>query len=477
MKLSRLGTLALPVLFLLGGCDESRLSEPEQGYWVSEPYGSALHIVADAVMHYEFTPDYCLLSKIETLSKSEFLSRYQIADNELFSPTYLGLPMDDNDFGIEYESSSKLPEICRHDIFDLTSGIDNNSPEVTLEIFLQTFSQYHYSFESVGVDWTEVGQQARWAVSEQTSRAELFEIMSEAIKPLQNGHAFISDGDKVAVYRQSEKPILYERLRNEFLTKNDLTPPLTISQNSALAEYIKESENLIQAAILNNLSSDTLSFAANDHIIWGTHEKLGYLFIDSFNDYTEENKHPEALALLHSTMKQVIADFESTDGVIIDLRFNGGGYTYLAKALAEYFIASPQTGYIKSTRYGNQFTPEQFVTLTPAAHNYGKPVVVLISNTTASAAELATLMLSTSEKVTLIGEATQGMLSGSLIKSLPNGFIFGLSNMKQLSNQRVLYEQTGIPPMIQTSFFNLQERVSGTDKGFDAAVEWLLSQG
>ena len=65
MKLSQLGTLALPVLFLLGGCDESRLSEPEQGYWVSEPYGSALHIVADAVMHYEFTPDYCLLSKIE----------------------------------------------------------------------------------------------------------------------------------------------------------------------------------------------------------------------------------------------------------------------------------------------------------------------------------------------------------------------------------------------------------------------------
>ncbi len=162
--------------------------------------------------------------------------------------------------------------------------------------------------------------------------------------------------------------------------------------------------------------------------------------------------------------------------MIIDFRFNGGDYTYLAKVLAEYFIASPQTGYIKSTRYGNQFTPEQFVTLTPAAHNYGKPVVVLISNTTASAAELATLMLSTSEKVTLIGEATQGMLSGSLIKSLPNGFIFGLSNMKQLSNQRVLYEQTGIPPMIQTSFFNLQDRVSRTDKGFDAAVEWLLSQ-
>ena len=69
------------------------------------------------------------------------------------------------------------------------------------------------------------------------------------------------------------------------------------------------------------------------------------------------------------------------------------------------------------------------------------------------------------------------MLSGSLIKSLPNGFIFGLSNMKQLSNQRVLYEQTGILPMIKTSFFNLQDRVSGTDKGFDAAVEWLLSQG
>ncbi|NVK54715.1 MAG: S41 family peptidase [Alteromonadaceae bacterium] len=474
MKISQSGLLGLSVLCMLSGCGDNRLTEPEQGYWVSEPYGSALHVVADAVMYYEFTPDYCVLSNVENLSENAFSDRYQLNDDTLFSFTYPGLAKENKDFGIEYISSDQLPSVCLNNVFDLTSDTDTDSPDVMLEIFLQTYSQYYYSFESAGVDWTDIAQQARGAVSPDTTRDELFKIMSNAIAPLQNGHVFVMDDDKVAVYRQSEKPILYERLRNEFLVNNGLTLPLSANESNALAEYIEDNESLIQGAILGYLNPNTLSYAANNHIIWGKHENLGYIFIDSFNDYVEGNDHSQSLALLNNTMQQIMADFELTDGIVIDLRFNGGGYAYLAKALSEYLISNPQTGYIKRVRYGDQYTSEQVISLTPKSSAYTRPVAVLISNTTASAAELATLMLSTSEQVQLIGEHTQGMLSGSLIKSLPNGFKFGLSNSKLLSSERMSFEQQGIPPVIQTSFFSQQERQSGIDEGLEAAFESLL---
>lgn len=474
MQSIRQKILAILLPYILLGCGDNRLDDSDQGYWVSESHGSALQVISNTVFSYEFTDDFCLKTDVEELTKTEFNLRYKQETDGLFVPTYPGIPENEDDYGIHYASVNVLPESCLNGLIDLTSDGNSLDPEENLELFLQIFEEYYFSFESANVDWTTVAQAARSKISSVSTRDEIFSAMSEAISYLQNGHVYILDGDKLARYRRADKPVLIDRLTSEFLQQHSLSPPLTKEDNQKLNEYIEDNESLIQKSIIGYLNYSQLSYAANNNIIWGKHNNIGYLHVASFNDFTTgSDGHAETFIIMHESMSKVLEDFSDTDGIVIDLRFNGGGYAYLAKALVEYFVEKDTTGYIKSAKFAEGFTPEVNIELSPKVPNFVRPVAVLTSNSTSSAAELAVLMLSSLEHVTLIGERTQGMLSGSLPKSLANGFKVGISNMKQLSSERQLFEQEGIPVDIEVSFASMEDRKLGRDSGLDAAFSFL----
>jgi C-terminal processing protease CtpA/Prc len=321
-----------------------------------------------------------------------------------------------------------------------------------------------------------IEQQARSEVTTQTTRNELFQILSDAIAPLQNGHVGIVDNGKTVSFKRADKPTIYDRLRAEFLTENQLTLPLTELQKMAMAEYSATNLELIQAASANYLDTSQIKYAANENIIWGKFKSgnYGYLNVLGFSEFTDSTEdYGNMLETMHQAMQQILTDLENTDALVIDLRFNGGGYPFLARALSQYFVSQMQLGYIKSVRYGNYFSPEQFIYISPKAPYYDKPIVVLVSNTTASSAEMATLILAERPNVTLIGESTQGMQSGKQLRVLPNGFIFSLSNIRLLSANREYYEQRGIPADIEATFASKADRTEGKDSGLKAALKWL----
>ncbi len=90
-------------------------------------------------------------------------------------------------------------------------------------------------------------------------------------------------------------------------------------------------------------------------------------------------------------------------GIVFDLRANGGGLVEEAQLIASIFV---QHGTIVSTRGRHQ--PSQTLTATGDAISPKIPVVVLVDQNTASAAEIVTAALQDHHRATVVGTHTFG---------------------------------------------------------------------
>jgi C-terminal processing protease CtpA/Prc len=107
--------------------------------------------------------------------------------------------------------------------------------------------------------------------------------------------------------------------------------------------------------------------------------------------------------------------------------------------------------------------------------NYLGPIAVLTSTTTGSAAEIFALAMRERENTVIVGERSAGGLSDQLMKTLPHGMLYTLSNEFYLSAAGESYEGVGIPVDIEQPFFTFSQRESGVDLGLASAIDWLKS--
>ena len=87
------------------------------------------------------------------------------------------------------------------------------------------------------------------------------------------------------------------------------------------------------------------------------------------------------------------------------------------------------------------------------ARQFTRPVVLLTSEITASAAEVFVLMMRALPHVTHAGERTRGILSGLLPKPLPGGYMVTLSHQTVRDAEGRLFEATGVPPGVEIVLF------------------------
>jgi hypothetical protein len=125
---------------------------------------------------------------------------------------------------------------------------------------------------------------------------------------------------------------------------------------------------------------------------------IGYLKLNLFAD--PEICAPTAIAALN-----FLAD---SDALILDLRDNNGGRSGMVTLIASYLFDAPTHLNDAYNRKAN--ATEQFWTLpyVPGRKFIGKPVILLTSKTTFSAAEDFSYALKNLKRATLIGETTGG---------------------------------------------------------------------
>jgi carboxyl-terminal processing protease len=107
----------------------------------------------------------------------------------------------------------------------------------------------------------------------------------------------------------------------------------------------------------------------------------------------------------HGEVREAVHDqlHKGARGIVLDLRANGGGLVEEAQLIASIFIPK---GTIVTTRGRSQ--PTQVITATGGAIPTSIPVVVLVDQNTASAAEIVTAALQDHRRATVVGTHTFG---------------------------------------------------------------------
>ncbi|RZJ81201.1 MAG: hypothetical protein EOO20_25365, partial [Chryseobacterium sp.] len=177
----------------------------------------------------------------------------------------------------------------------------------------------------------------------------------------------------------------------------------------------------------------------NPRALTGYDHLFDYLNISESNlDHFEDEKRG-----VRDLMVKIIGELQETKAIIVDLRFNSGGYDMVSLEILRHFIAEETKLYSKKAKLLNGFTEPRFFSLLPAEKTYLKPVFLLTSHQTASAQEILALSSMAVKHITRIGSSTEGIFSDILEKKLPNGWTLNLSNEIYQDVNGSCYESIG----------------------------------
>lgn len=130
---------------------------------------------------------------------------------------------------------------------------------------------------------------------------------------------------------------------------------------------------------------------------------------------------------------------------------------------------------------GDGHTAAHPIYIEGSKNTFGKPVYVLTSPQTGSAAEAFAIATMAFEHIKRIGAPTMGATSTALEKTLPNGWSFAISNEIYMDTQGLNYENRGVPvdyelpyPKDRQAFFsNVVNDLDGDKNAILRAIDEL----
>ena len=346
-----------------------------------------------------------------------------------------------------------------------------------LAYFYQVFSNYYVSFELTNTDWEEQYQIADAEIDASSSNQALFEVMVNMITPLKDSHVAIVS-EELGVASVNNADTFLDTLLAEFADDNGYTLPLDQQQLNAANNYIEQELAKVSEATLQYAESQSdLKEAGNGAIAWFSREGLGYLSIQRMFGFADDYENTaDDVEAVREAMDSAMEELANTDGLIIDLRLNNGGRDAVSMALAQYFFTGEHHVFNKDLQTPSAAEFRTEVSFQGHNNAYTKPVILLTSASTVSAAEVFVLIMRNFDNVVIVGEPTQGAFSDALEKILPNGIAFSLSNEQYRSVDEEWFERVGIPVDVEVPVFTRSQRDNLEDHAIEAAVSILLGE-
>jgi carboxyl-terminal processing protease len=306
------------------------------------------------------------------------------------------------------------------------------------DLFCRSYERYYAFFAERGVDWAAARRAMTPRIVQQPDDDALFDIFSEMLAPLGDGHVNLTHGGRSF---NAGRNALRERLKRIWRERG---APQTEQ------EFVSNWSRETRAAAFQALNDDTRRARANGAIEFGRIGASGYLRINRFSEFiTDGAPRPEQVAALQAALAEAERAFGDAEHVIVDVAHNGGGNDAAAMVVARHFADRRRM----VLEYRVRGMPDQPLHIEPAAAPYPRRVTLLTSEITASAAETFVLMLRAFAHVTHVGGKTRGILSSLLPKPLPNSFRATIAYQRVLDSAGALYEARGVPPAREIELF------------------------
>lgn len=312
----------------------------------------------------------------------------------------------------------------------------DNNPKGNFEALWTILDEHYCFFKEKSVDWNAVHDKYASKVSDEMTSKELFFVCADMLDELKDGHTNLSSSFNTSYYRKwwSDYPDNY-------------------------------SERLVEQYYLN---FNFLSAAGLDYAILP--QNVGYVRYSSFvNPIGEGN------------LDNVLFYLDPCDALIIDIRNNGGGNMTNVETLVRRFITERiLAGYIshKTGPGHDDFSKPYAYYFDPAEKGrimWGKPVAVLTSRGTFSAANNFVSVMQYLPNVSIIGSTTGGGSGMPFNSELPNGWGVRFSACSVLDSKG-LSTEFGIDPTPGCEVdLDPQAAVNGHDTILDFAVDYLTS--
>lgn len=229
-------------------------------------------------------------------------------------------------------------------------------------------------------------------------------------------------------------------------------------ENQNEVENLNEYFDLFFAINKQNISDTLLQGngkkIANGNIEWGKiNDNIGYINIFSFTGFLQRDfTRAQQIDSIKKHMDGIMSSLKDSKAIIIDISFNFGGFDASGLTIAGYFTDASVYAYKSQVYNQGDFYDEEEVFIHPSNISYTKPVYVLMTDISRSAAESFAMMMDALPNVKLVGTNTLGILSGMLGKSISD-FYTTYSNQRLVNSDGEYYEAKGVSPDIEITVF------------------------
>jgi carboxyl-terminal processing protease len=189
-------------------------------------------------------------------------------------------------------------------------------------------------------------------------------------------------------------------------------------------------------------------------------DDIAYVRLNTFGGTADQE--------LRNALEELLA--QNPKGLILDLRYNGGGYLDQGIAVASEFL--PADISVVFERYSDGTMKENKSTGLGLATDI--PMVVLVNEGSASAAEIVAGALQDLDRAKLVGITTYGKGSVQSVNPLSNEGSVAITSAEWLTPNKRLIQGIGLIPDVYIELTQA-DFDAGLDPQLDAAVETLLA--
>ena len=310
----------------------------------------------------------------------------------------------------------------------ITEDIPENNPKGNFEALWRIIDTKYcfldYKNKEYGLDWNEVYSRYKNRLTDDMTNKQLFQVLAEMLEELRDGHVNLVTYHETSQYRE-----WYDQYPTNFVD--------TIQRIYLGKDY--KSVGGIRYRVLE--------------------DNIGYIYYGSFSSSIGE-----------TNLDEVLNELSICDGLILDIRNNGGGLLTLSDRIASRFTNEKVlTGYLsyKTGPGHNDFSKPEPLYVEPATDRvrWQKPVAVLTNRRAFSSANDFAGKMKQMPQAILIGDKTGGGSGLPFSSELPNGWSIRFSATPMFVPD-MMHTEFGIEPDIKVNMSS-----EDMHKGLDTIIE------